>query len=199
MSKDADSVIATQLLPEEHLFWVGQPKRGLRLQASDATVIPFSLMWGGFAIFWETGVILAGAPWIFKLFGIPFVLVGLHLMVGRFWVDAWQRARTYYGVSDRRIIIVKEFFQESVESLYYNAIGQVYLTTCKDGSGTIVFGTPSLGQKEVSPITIDPSPFDEKPKSRWRPAHPAAFALRMIEDVRDVYDMILKLQAATRP
>jgi hypothetical protein len=106
---------------------------------------------------------------------------------GTILIDAWQRARTYYGVTDRRIIVVTVFFQESVESLYYRAIGQAYLTTCKDGSGTIAFG----------PIPSGPSSLDRSATGRTRRAQSAAFALRMIENARDVYEMILKLQAAT--
>ena len=46
-----------ELGSDEQLLWTGAPKTGLRLRPSDATLIPFSLIWGGFAIYWEYGVV----------------------------------------------------------------------------------------------------------------------------------------------
>ncbi len=62
-------------------------------------MIPFSLLWCGFAIFWEVSVLSTDGPLIFKLWGIPFVIVGLYMAVGRFFIDAKQRAKMYYGVT----------------------------------------------------------------------------------------------------
>ena len=68
-------------------------------------MVPFSLMWGGFAIFWELSVLQTDAPAFFALFGIPFVLIGLYLIVGRFFFEAKQRANTFYGAEQVKIVV----------------------------------------------------------------------------------------------
>jgi hypothetical protein len=90
-----------ELAPQEKLLWVGQPRQGLLLRSADLFLIPFSLLWGGFAVFWEASVVRTGAPFFFKLWGVPFVLVGIYIVFGRFFADARQRRRTFYGVTDQ--------------------------------------------------------------------------------------------------
>ena len=132
--------LQAQLAPQEQLLWSGQPQSGIVFRRSDALTVPFSLMWGGFAIFWETTVFLSGAPFFFKLWGIPFVLVGLYMIVGRFIVDAKQRAKTYYGITNERIIIVSGLGKRKVKSLNLSTLTDLSMEEGANGSGTIFFG-----------------------------------------------------------
>jgi hypothetical protein len=109
-------------------------------------MVPFSLLWGGFAIFWEIMALQipsekAGAVSIvFPLFGIPFVLVGLYLIFGRFIYDSMKRAKTFYGLTDQRAIIVSGLLSKGVKSLNLKTLSDVSLSEKKNGYGSIVFG-----------------------------------------------------------
>jgi hypothetical protein len=127
----------------ESLLWSGAPKRGLLLRPSDALAIPFSLLWGGFAIFWESDVLRSNAPGFFVLWGIPFVLIGLYLILGRFFVDARIRANTFYGLTDRRAIIISGLFSKTVNSFPLRSLVEISLRESSDRSGTIMLGRPS--------------------------------------------------------
>jgi hypothetical protein len=48
--------IQPELLAGESLLWAGQPQKKVIFHSRDWFAIPFSFMWGGFAIFWEWGV-----------------------------------------------------------------------------------------------------------------------------------------------
>ncbi len=50
------------LLSGERILWTGQPDPRRLVGGKDAYLIPFSLMWGGGAVFWEAAVLLSGAP-----------------------------------------------------------------------------------------------------------------------------------------
>ena len=129
----------------ERVVWSGAPRQGLMLRASDLLMIPFSLMWGGFAVFWEYSVFSSDAPLLFRLWGIPFVLVGLYMVAGRFLVEAWQRAYTDYAVTDERIIIRSGIFRRRMKSLNLRAMGEFSLTENGKGEGTIAFGVSPAG------------------------------------------------------
>lgn len=132
-----DNIIRNELEVGEKLYWSGGPQQGLRLQASDIILIPFSLMWGGFAIFWEASAIRMGAPLFFILWGIPFVLLGLYLIVGRFFIDAYARSNTYYGITNKRVIIVGGLFSRKIISHAKSYMQNMRLEESGNGRGTI--------------------------------------------------------------
>jgi hypothetical protein len=145
------SPLAPFLDPGEKLLWSGQPKQGMRLQASDAVMIPFSLMWGGFAIFWEAaalGLVASNGhphpkpPVFMALWGIPFVAIGLYMIVGRFFYDTALRRKTWYGVTDRRVIILKSLFNTNLTSFDYGNLANLNLVERGDHRGDILFGLP---------------------------------------------------------
>ena len=77
----------------------------MRFTSADAFLVPFSLMWGGFALFWEASVLVAGGPLFFALWGIPFVAMGLYFIFGRFVYKRRKKLRTAYGVTNDRAIV----------------------------------------------------------------------------------------------
>lgn len=182
MRESIESVIQHELQSKENLLWAGSPKNGLILHSNDVFLIPFSLLWGGFAIFWESSVIKEGAPFFFALWGIPFVLVGLYLILGRFFVDAWNRKMMVYGVTTQRVIIISGLLHRTVKSLSIQNLGELTLTEMQNRSGDITFGT-----------SIFPMAFWMR--SGWPGAGkyaPPAFEL--IDNARHVYDLIRQAQ-----
>ncbi|HEV8336290.1 MAG TPA: hypothetical protein VGR67_07750 [Candidatus Polarisedimenticolia bacterium] len=179
MIDNPEQVISKELESGERLLWSGAPRRGLVIRGSDAFLIPFSLMWGGFAIFWEVSVMNSKAPGFFVLWGVPFVLIGLYLIVGRFFADAAIRGRTCYGVTDRRAIIVAGLMSRSIKSVNLRTMTDLSLSERSGGSGTIYFGpTPPWGAMYSG--------------GRWSHQYPPAFEL--IEDAKRVYNVIRQAQ-----
>jgi hypothetical protein len=152
-----DSQIRSELGKDETLIWSGQPKQGILFRSSDVFFIPFSLMWGGFAVFWEymaifgisqsTNKVPTPIGIIFPLWGVPFVIIGLYLIFGRFIVDAKRRVSTYYALTDQRIVILSGGFNRKVKSMNLRTLTDVSLDEKANGSGTITFGpTPPMAQ-----------------------------------------------------
>jgi len=143
-----EAVFKEVLEPGEQLLWVGQPGQGLRVRRADRWTIPFTVFWAGFWLFWEYWA-LGQANWFFRLWGIPFLIVGAWLAVGRFFTDARRRARSQYGLTDRRIVVRLAGKRPSVESIALPSIPTLTVVEHRDGSGDIVLGAGDNRQVAV--------------------------------------------------
>ncbi|HAA11687.1 MAG TPA: hypothetical protein DCE41_08310 [Cytophagales bacterium] len=181
MRRDHQAEIRQQLDPEENLLWSGKPKPGIIFRSSDIFLIPFSLVWAGFVAFWFFNVWNSEAPLFFLLFGSPFILMGLLLMIGRFFIDAKLREQTTYGVTDKRIIIRSGGLSKKTKSLNIWSLMDMECSENKDGSGTISFGPKN-------PLIWWGNGLN------WFPGMKANPQFDMIPDVRKVYNQIIELQ-----
>ena len=144
MDSQASSQLQKELASNEKLLWAGRPKQGLLFRWTDVFMIPFSLLWLGFVIFWEYSAASGGAPVFFMLFGGVFVVVGLYFVFGRFIWDSLERKRTIYGVTDERVIIFSGIFQYQIKSLNLRTLSDISVTEKSSGSGTVSLGPTSF-------------------------------------------------------
>jgi hypothetical protein len=139
--------VRPELILGESILWAAQPNTSIIFHREDLYLIPFSLLWGGFAIFWESAV--AGywgtaakrsEPSYFMIFwGIPFVLIGQYLIWGRFIVAAWKRRRTFYAITDRRAIVVQNGWKRRTASAYLDTLTTLIKEDGARGIGTLRF------------------------------------------------------------
>jgi len=170
--------IRRELMPLEQVAWCGRPAQGLALRPSDAVQIPFAIFWCGFIAFWEHGVMQGGGLFM-PLWGVPFIVIGIHLLVGRFFLDAWLRAHSWYAVTDRRVLIVSELFSRKVQSVELKALGEINLTERRSGRGSIVFGKESAYDGEGG----------------WPGSKNAAPRFDLVDDVRGVQRVVREAAA----
>ena len=171
---------AVELFEGERVLWEGRPAQGLMLRAIDAFLIPFSLLWGGFAIFWNVMVWSSGFGDLFlKLWGIPFLIVGLYAIAGRFVLDLLIRRWTRYIVTDRHVVIVRGGPWGSTRSLAIKSLSALELDERRDGSGTVW-----LSLRDEWPWWMS------RDWRIWQPTFDRAPHLIRIADARTVYALI---------
>jgi len=125
----------------------------------------------------------ANAPFFFRLWGIPFVATGLYMVFGRFFADAKQRSKTYYGVTTERVIIVSGLFSTKTKSLNLSTLTDVTLDEKSNGCGTITFGATTPGARWAGAIAFP---------GKGQQQQPPIFELA--EGARSVYEKIRTAQ-----
>lgn len=184
MNYDLEQRIRSDLQPGEKMLWTGQPAQGLRLRPSDAFAIPFSLLWVGFLVFgfsgtWQNQAGNAPPPF----FLIPFVAVGVYILLGRFLVDAVVRSHTYYGVTSQRVIILSGVWTREVQSLQLRTMREITLQEGWGSRGTIEFGSRTW------PMSRWSRGFNWPGMSRYQLP-----SFDLIDEPRQVYNLIRKTQ-----
>lgn len=184
---EAYAALTPHLHPGEHILWAGRPKQGFALRALDLWVVPFMLCWLTGAV--TTGVLELRQEGSDSLvYSIPFVLFGVWFLFSRFWFDAKLRGRTFYGLTDRRAIIVTYWLRQQIRSVYLKELIELQFTYRSDGTGTLEFFTSLGGFNRLRKMGYNRS-------SSWWPFSPRFLippAFEMIAEPRAVQKLILE-------
>jgi len=148
---DAELRAQSELQPGESLYWTGvaDPARAA-LSALPAAL--FGIPFAGFAAFWinaayhgthamnKSGNSFTGAFSFFPLFGVPFLLVGLGIILAPLWAYLSGRT-TVYAVTNQRVMVISGSSTRSVKSCTPADIVSVDHRERADGSGDIIIRT----------------------------------------------------------
>jgi len=176
---DTSKLFSNYLQTNEVLKWNGRPPVGLLFRKSDIFMIPFTLLWGGFAIFWTLNAVLIGAPLFFHIVGSFFTLMGLYMIIGRFIFDIIKRKYTFYGITNERAIIIFTFLGLSIKSFELKSIKEISINLKSNGKGTIIFGDNSEIQSFI-----------------WNDVGQGRPYFELIDNANQVYNMIRGIKNA---
>lgn len=178
LNADVTNQFRFDLDADERILWAGQPRQGIFLRPQDFIMIPFSLLWGGFAIFWTAMAMSFDGPGPFAFFGLPFVLIGLYIIFGRFFYDRWIRKNTFYAITSQRILIRTGGRVASLSSVNLATIPEITFQEHRDGRGSIFFGA-------IAPYMAQ---FSSRYRSRMGPY------LDQVENGQQVYQILRRAQ-----
>jgi hypothetical protein len=180
--------LVDSLEPGERLIWWGQPRQGFILRSADLYLIPFSIFWGGIAVF---NMYFLGntpnAPGFAILVQAILTIVAVYLVIGRFFYDAWRRSRLVYGLTDRRILLVSP---GNRGSFALESLSDIELDEARSGRGSI-----TLGRRRFKKSLFWTSEMQEWAAWAGRPVDPT---LERIPEARGVFAAIREAQSAVR-
>jgi hypothetical protein len=178
----AQAALTRELSAGEHLLWSGRPRQGLIFRTGDIYMVPFSLLWGGFAFYIEYNILTSSSIDIFSAILVgAFVIMGFYIIAGRFIVDISQRSRTYYGVTTQRALILSGAMTRQIRSVSLQKLDEISLDERWDGCGSIFFGSMS-NMNRIWRGTSWPEIGDDVP------------VFERIDNVRQVYGIVQQVQ-----
>jgi hypothetical protein len=183
MDESIANQFEAELNPDEIIEWCGRPRHDFFFKYEDAYYIPLTLVYGSVLIFVGIKLIFGGRPYLLVCLGITAFLIGLFLIIGRYFYDIWERQNIFYALTNQRILIKYGRFNQNMKSLYLSAINEINIRTWKNGRGTILFGGSTAlpwHQRRYNTEIID--------RNLYQPG------FEMIEDAKVVYDLIKKNQ-----
>ncbi len=161
LPRDMQNMLDAEISGDERLLRAAQPAP-IRVALRMIPVSIFGLFFGGFATFWIAAAAAGtshmphndgGIPAVFQffpLFGIPFFLVGVAMVLSPA-IAYFAATKTVYAVTDKRAIIVSKPLMLSVKSYYPTDFTDIERGGTMNGVGDVSFcrrlGTDSRGNR----------------------------------------------------
>lgn len=137
-----EALLCQELAPGERLLW--HARAVARVKRGTVPVFLFAIPWTAFSLFWiGTSFVMINSSaddpwlmWIFPLFGLPFLGIGLFLL-SRPFLSVIAARRTCYGITDQRVIQLFSGKGILSESVPVDRIGTITRRERRDGSGSL--------------------------------------------------------------
>jgi hypothetical protein len=131
----AEDVIRRHLEPGEQLIWAGRPPQGVRARLVDLWFVPMLLL----SLFGIALVLAIGQPLALSGVGLYGITV-VFLAVDRFILAPRRRARTWYGLTSERVVVIATRGRtRRTTTAILARIGAVDFIERPDGTGVLAF------------------------------------------------------------
>lgn len=131
----------------ERLLWAGQPNPRMALKGFIGIWL-FAIPWTAFSLFWET---MAVGGWLFGtakglngwsglimvLFGLPFVGIGIVMLLGPVWAARAARRSIYVLTEQRLVLLTENRSGVTVKSTFPRDIKSIEKSIHGDGTGSL--------------------------------------------------------------
>lgn len=172
-----ETKLNSELLPGERLLWSGQPRQGFMLRWRNLMMAPVGLVWGMMGVVFTAGALVERADRPMLLIGLPLSVAALLMVCAPTVADILLRRRTYYGLTDQRLLIVTDLRRRHVRGLNLRTLSEVQYSEGRRGRGTLTFGSagPFFGALAYGWGRHAPAAFDdiEQPRAVYEQLHAA--------------------------
>lgn len=165
---EAQQRAQSELQSGESLCWAGTADP-IRAAVAALPAALFGIPFAGFALFWVTQAYRATSAMshsshnafasgfrVFPLFGLPFLFVGLGIILAPLWVFL-KGSNTVYAVTNQRVMVISGGTTRSVKSITPADIISIDHRERPDGSGDIVIQTTGIIRSNnnlASPVKV---------------------------------------------
>lgn len=168
----------------ETIAWQGKSESKKMIGYSDYMYIPFSIMWLGFVCVWEYNIIVVQYPLVFHLLGVPMLLAGLYMAIGRFLYKAYKKKNSCYIITNKRVIETYDDSRLGYRERAIKDIGRMVRFVEKDGVGTLVFD--DINPAYIMKLNDGMEPFRRRTKN--------VMGFYDVKDAEYLYEMIQKFK-----
>jgi hypothetical protein len=163
---DAQLRAQSELQSGESLLWTGEINSGrAAIMALPAAL--FGIPFAGFALFWMTTAYrgtshishnagsFGSAFKVFPLFGVPFLLIGLGMVLSPLWV--YLKGRTgVYAITNQRVMVITGSRSRAVRSITPADIASVDHREKPDMTGDVLIRTNAMQRMNntMSQVTV---------------------------------------------
>lgn len=161
ISSELQARIDRELRSDERIVWSSKPL-GRTLALRSLPTVLFGIPWTLFSCFWV--VMAAGGAsksgslfaYLFPLFGVPFVVLGLGMLTGPFWAARSAKQTAYVLTNQRAITFTPSLFGNvTIRSFDAARMADLRRMERADGSGDLVFARDFNGDTDGRRRTID--------------------------------------------
>ncbi len=167
IDQEALRVVEPELRPAERVLWAGRPCiRPIFHRNENEVLLPFGLIFGVSSLLYEVVAVrvMFSSPtqihgYVMAWFGLGSLVMGQYLMWGRFLYAARKKKRTYYAVTDRRVLVVQTAADRQVASAELKALPHLHKLKRSGDIGTIRFFSPpepfATSWREMAGMTME--------------------------------------------